>query len=298
MPTESASYLVDGSAGTVPDTVAESGAGSATFSGLAGGAAWFHVRTCDEAGNWGTSTDLAFNVDATPPTTTGNAGSLWHAVPFTLTLTPTDGASGMSGGSAKTEYSTDGGGTWVTGTSLAFTGHWKRGGGSGVYPVVVRSTDAVGNVETSHTLYVDVDTSAPTSGATLGTVQSGQATVYLTGSDANSGVASIWYSLDGATWTQAAYPGGSGVPVTVSGVGPHTLCYYAIDAAGNAQVGYNASLVTITASGQGTLGAVASVPVNDPAHTMVHHHARPGGVCTGSGARAQERRRLAARETG
>ena len=273
MPTESASYLVDGSSGTVPDTVADGGVGSATFSGLAGGPAYLHVRTCDQAGNWGTSTDLAFTVDATPPTTADNAGSVWHAAPFTLTLTPTDGASGMSGGLAKTEYSTDGGTTWVTGTSLTFAAHWKRGGGSGVYPVQVRSTDAVGNRETQHTVYVDVDTSAPTSSATLGTVQNGQATVYLKGSDANSGVASVWYSLDGASWTQVAYPGGAGAPVTVSGAGSHTLCYYAIDAAGNVQVGYNVCLVTVTGSSQATLTAAASVAVNDPAHAIAHRHA-------------------------
>ena len=130
MATESASYLVDTTSGTVPDTVADGGVGSATFSGLAGGPAYLHVRTCDEAGNWGTSTDLAFTVDATPPTTADNTGSVWHAAPFTLTLTPADGASGMSGGLAKTEYSTDGGATWVTGTSLTFAAHWKRGGGS------------------------------------------------------------------------------------------------------------------------------------------------------------------------
>jgi hypothetical protein len=273
MPTESASYMVDTTSGTVPDTVADGGAGSATFSGLAGGPAYFHVRTCDEAGNWGTSADLAFTVDATPPTTADNTGSVWHAAPFTLTLTPTDGASGMSGGLAKTEYSTDGGTTWVTGTSLTFAAHWKRGGGSGVYPVKVRSTDAVGNVETPHTVYVDVDTSAPTSGATLGTVQSGQATVYLKGSDAYSGVASIWYSLDGASWTQVAYPGGSGAPITVAGAGSHTLCYYAVDAAGNVQVGYNVCLVTVTGSSQATLTAAASVAVNDPAHAIAHRHA-------------------------
>lgn len=249
MPTESASYLIDTTAGTVPDTVPESGVSSATFSGLAGGAAYFHVRTCDQAGNWGPSSNLAFTVDAAPPVTTDNAGSAWHAAPFTLTLTPSDSASGTSGGLAKTEYSIDGGTTWLSGTSLAFAA-WKRGGGSGSYPVLVRSTDAVGNLETPHTVTVKVDGSHPTSADDApGTVQSGPVTVHLKGSDAYSGVAFIWYSLDGGTWTQVAYPGGLGVAVSVSGAGSHTLCYYAVDGVGNVQVGYRVCMVTINSGG-------------------------------------------------
>ncbi|MGZ4198722.1 MAG: hypothetical protein ACXVP1_00890, partial [Thermoleophilia bacterium] len=57
--------------------------------------------------------------------------------------------------------------------------------------------------------------------------------------------ASIWWRLDGVQWTQAAYPGAAGLPVSISGLGLHTLCYYATDIAGNRGVGYRVCAVTI-----------------------------------------------------
>ena len=65
----------------------------------------------------------------------------------------------------------------------------------------------------------------------------------------DSGVACLWYSLDGGVWTQVTYPGPAGVPLSISGLGAHTLCYYAVDTAGNSQAGYNVIAVTITSGG-------------------------------------------------
>ena len=60
--------------------------------------------------------------DATPPTTTDDSDGLWHssAVTVTLSAADNDGGSGMSGGLAKTEYSRDGGETWVEGTAVTY----------------------------------------------------------------------------------------------------------------------------------------------------------------------------------
>ncbi|HMK93700.1 MAG TPA: lectin like domain-containing protein, partial [Thermoleophilia bacterium] len=207
------------------------------------GTSWTDLTTYDASAN--ACIKAYASNDTTAPVTGDNAGTSWHALPFTLTLAPADAGSGMAGGRAGTEYSTDGGTTWTSGTSLAFVG-WRRGGGSGTFPVQVRSTDALGNVETPHTVSVMVDSSRPTSADDApASAQTGPVTVHLTGRDAYSGVASIWYSLDGDGWTQVAYPGGTGVAVSVPGSGLHTLLYYAVDGAGNSQLGYRVCVVPV-----------------------------------------------------
>ncbi len=179
-------------------------------------------------------------------------GSTWHAGPLDVTLSANDppagdgSRSGMSGGAAGTQYSTDGGVTWVAGTNLLFT-RWKRGGGSGVWTVLCRSTDAAGNLEQpAAQAIVKIDNSLPTAfDDAPATPQSGTVTVHLHALDSFSGAASVWWRLDGGQWTQAAYPGAAGLPVSVSGLGLHTLCYYATDIAGNREVGYRVCAVTI-----------------------------------------------------
>ena len=159
-------------------------------------------------------------------------------------LTPADGGSGMSGGSAKTEYSTNGGASWATGTALSFIG-WRRGGGTGTYTILARSTDAVGNVESPRTVTVLLDSRAPmtTDNAPAG-AQASPVTVTFTGVDAHSGIKEIWYSVDGGTWTKgtsALIP----APADHSNDGRHTIRYYSVDNAGNRQVGYSVCSVTI-----------------------------------------------------
>jgi alpha-tubulin suppressor-like RCC1 family protein len=208
----------------------------------------------DNAGNSETPHHVGYvNIDTTAPVTTDNAGSAWHAGPWSLTLTPTDplagdgSHSGMVGGQAQTQYSLDNGVTWQVGTSVAFP-RWKRGGGSGTFTVFYKSTDAAGNHESTESTTVRIDNSLPTSSAAL-TVPGNPATVTLTAADPDSGVACLWYSLDGGVWTQVTYPGPAGVPLSISGLGAHTLCYYAVDTAGNSQAGYNVIAVTITSGG-------------------------------------------------
>ncbi len=96
-------------------------------------------------------------IDTSAPTTTISAADdLWHNSPVTLTLlaVDNDGGSGMSGGSAKSEYKLDSG-EWTSGASLTVSSE-------GVHTVGYRSTDAAGNTETAKSATVKIDTSAPT----------------------------------------------------------------------------------------------------------------------------------------
>jgi len=194
--------------------------------------------------------------DTSPPTTTDDYDDLWHSSAVTVQLSAVDnvGGSGMSGGLAKTEYSTDGGATWIEGDEVTYAVRKKRGGGSGVHTLLYRSTDAAGNIEETKSVDVKIDARAPlTTDDAPPTSVSGPVTVHLTAEDsmfgvsACSGVAATWYALDGGGWTQ-------GSSVSVSGVGTHWLRYYSVDAAGNAEYPHWRA-VTIAA------GRVARLPV-------------------------------------
>ncbi len=226
-----------------------------SLSATADGVWYFHVCAIDVNGNPGPTSTRQVIVDTTPPVTTDDANPggvpTWHAGPWTMTLSPTDppagdgSDSGMTGGQATTEYSLDNQVTWQSGTTVSFP-RWKRGGGSGIFTVFYRSTDAAGNTEKIESTTVRIDNSLPTSSAAL-TTPGDPTTVTLTATDPDSGVNCIWYSLDGGAWTQVSYPSSGGVPVSIAGAGDHTLCYYSVDNAGNAQAGYNVATVTVTA---------------------------------------------------
>ncbi|HMK92093.1 MAG TPA: hypothetical protein VK576_03760 [Thermoleophilia bacterium] len=204
--------------------------------------AW--CRSTDGDGNVEAPVPVVVRIDTVPPATGDNAGTNWHAAPFSLALTPSDATSGMSSGLARTEFSTDAGATWTVGTGLEFVG-WRRGGGSGVYPVLVRSTDAAGNVETPRRVDVKMDTEAPSTTDDAPSLPSASpVTVTFTGHDRWSGIASTWYQVDGGEWTE----GGSVLvpaPSNHTNDGLHTICYYSVDNAGNRQIGYRVCVVTI-----------------------------------------------------
>jgi len=96
--------------------------------------------------------DLAAGLDVndtTPPVTTDDALTGWQTGPVTVHLTPTDSGSGMSGGSAQTEYRIDGG-PWKTGTSVTLRAairHKRPGLAAGDHLVEYRSIDNAGNTE-------------------------------------------------------------------------------------------------------------------------------------------------------
>jgi hypothetical protein len=202
-----------------------------TATANAEGVWYFHVAAVDVAGNPGPTSTRQVIIDTTPPVTTDNAPSGWQGHAVTVTLTPKDTGSGMSGGQAGTWYSIDGGAA-TPGTSVAV--------GNGTHTVTYYSRDAAGNVETAHSVTVKVDTAPPvtTDDAPSGW-QTHAVTVKLTPSDAGSGMvggqAGTWYSLDGGAFT-------AGTSVSVAGSGRHTVTYYSKDFLGNAETPHNATV--------------------------------------------------------
>ncbi|WP_176554612.1 plastocyanin/azurin family copper-binding protein, partial [Georgenia sp. 311] len=147
----------------------------------------------------------------------------------TVTLAATDDGSGVD----TVEYSLDGGDWTAYTTPLTVSA-------PGEHTVAYRATDVAGNTADGSVDFTvvaedvpDPDTTAPEVSATVTGEQDadeayvGSATVTLAATDADSGVDTVEYSLDGGDWT--AYT----TPVVVSEPGEHTLAYRATDVAGN-----------------------------------------------------------------
>jgi hypothetical protein len=157
-----------------------------------------------------------------------NDHSGWTPTPVTVTLTANDAAQRSGTYSVVTRYRVDGG-AWQT-YGAPFTVST-----SGSHRVDYYSSDSLGSSEQTATGYVNVDTTAPV------TVASGPATpqrttvvVKLSASDAQSGVASTFYRVDGQA-TQSGTTVVVPAPANHSMDGVHTITYYSVDEAGNVE---------------------------------------------------------------
>ncbi|GGS60208.1 OmpL47-type beta-barrel domain-containing protein [Actinokineospora fastidiosa] len=196
-----------------------------------------HYRATDVAGNVSAEGMVSFTVvedaDTTAPTVsatvTGNQDAAGDYVgSATVTVSAEDAGSGV----ASVEYEIDDTGFRPYTGPVTVTA-------VGDHAVQYRATDAAGNVsETGSVAFtvvepVEEDTTAPAVSAAVSGNQDGsgayieRATVTVTASDEQSGVASVEYELDGAAWM--AYT----APVSVAAVGEHTVRYRATDGAGN-----------------------------------------------------------------
>ena len=237
-------YTIDGVQHTYSGSFTVSAEGSHTVT----------YWSVDAAGNIeGTHTGYV-NIDLTPPVTTAtglqaNDHSGWTKItPQTVTLSASDGGSGMTGGSAATYYTIDGGATQTYGgSSFTVTGE-------GTHTIVYWSVDAAGNIEGNHAGFVNIDTTPPVTTATGLQLdnhsgwQNTSQTVTLTGNDGSgSGVATVHYTVDGVSHTYTS-------PFTVSGQGSHPVTYWSVDAAGNTEatntgyVNIDTTLPTVTSS--------------------------------------------------
>jgi len=174
--------------------------------------------------NWGVDMDLygdlllAEPVIVPPPTTTavasGTAGTNgWFISGVNVTLSATGG----DGGVDYTEYRIDGG-SWTTYSSPVMFN------ADGTHSLEYRSVDNAAQVEATKTIAVKIDRVAP---VTVSTVSSPY--VWLNMTDATSGPGSTKYRVDGGAWQ--TYSG----MVNISGEGTHTVEFYSVDAAGNAE---------------------------------------------------------------
>jgi hypothetical protein len=158
--------------------------------------------------------------DRTAPTTTSNA-SPYYTGTATITLTARDNTGGS--GVAATYYSLDGA-VRVLGTTVVTAA-------AGAHTLEFWSEDKAANEELPHkTVAFSIDPVAPTTTSDAVPYYLGPATVTLLANDnaGGSGVSQTYYKLDGA-------PQVSGRVVTTGAEGAHTLEFWSVDVAGNAE---------------------------------------------------------------
>ncbi|MFD0743729.1 OmpL47-type beta-barrel domain-containing protein [Phytohabitans flavus] len=238
-------YAIDGGAyGTYSGPVTVNSPGNHTVS----------YRATDVAGNTSTPQSVAFTVvdepdpDTTAPTVTASVtgnrdGNGAYVGTATVTLSATDTESGVS----KVEYSLDGQPYAQYTAPLSVTA-------PGQHTVNYRATDVAGNTSAPQSVAFTVvdepnpDTTPPTVTAQINGEPDGEgnyigtASVVLTATDADSGVDSVQYSLDGAPY--AAYT----APVVVNQPGQHSLSFRATDNAGNTSAPQSVSFTVVDAS--------------------------------------------------
>ncbi|MGC4747396.1 OmpL47-type beta-barrel domain-containing protein [Micromonospora sp. DT201] len=218
-------------------------------------------RATDQAGNTSAVGSVSFRIvepgeeDTTAPVVTATLagdpdGDGNYIGTATATLTATDTGSGV----ATIEYSLDGAEFTAYANPIVVTA-------VGMHMLHYRATDVAGNTSAEQMSHFTVvappaeDTTPPAAAATVAGERNsdgayvGGATVTVTATDDDSGVASIEYALDSGGWT--AYTG----PVSVRTVGAHTLRYRAIDTAGNASTEQS---TTFTVVADGTDGCADS----------------------------------------
>jgi hypothetical protein len=219
----------------------------------------FDFRCTDALGNQSNVISLPLKIDAAPPVTTvTGADDLWHRGDVTLTFTGVDDGIGV----ADTQYSLDGGGTWITGTSVTIYAHpdpaQGQVGGDGSHVVLYRSTDKFGHVETAKSCTVKINTTdvTPPSVSVTGADAAWHKapyTLFFSATDDATGVASLQCSTDGGTtWVSAS-------SVTISTGGVTNVLYRATDGAGNTTPTYDCKVKVDTTAPSTRAPAAATV---------------------------------------
>jgi hypothetical protein len=219
-----------------------------------------HDVTCsstDAAGNTGTAVEHV-KIDTVAPATTDDAPSAttWANHDVTVTAAPSDATSGVEATYMKVD-----GGDYAPVDSIIVPASI----GDGPHTVSYYSVDKAGNAEAAHSVTVNIDTTAPktTDDAPAGWTPNAT-TVHLHGTDADSGVASTQYRVDGGD-VQDGDVVTIPAPADHSNDGSHTIHYRSIDKAGNPEDTHDTVVkIDTTAPAFGTVDVPAKTEATGP----------------------------------
>jgi hypothetical protein len=205
-------------------------------------------RAWDMAGNVEATKNQPIQIETTPADTTPPASTIacdgatcasgWYASPVSVALSATDPGSGV----AAIGYTTDG--SAPTTSSSLYTGPFTV---STTTTVRYRAWDNAGNVEPTKSQLIQVDTAPPTvtitspaSGATV----KGNVKIVAAPTDAQAGIASVGFYVDGAlVGTSTSAPWQLSWNTKRASPGQHVLTAVATDRAGNSTT---SAAVTVT----------------------------------------------------
>lgn len=240
----------------------------------------------DAAGNSASATVGGINVDKTAPTIAGNPVDAantkgWYKGDVAIKWTCGDNLSGVATCPSNSTITGEGAGLKDTATA----------------------TDEAGNSSTADSKPVNIDRTAPVTGADApGGWNNRKVTVSLAGKDGLSGVDATYYSVDNGTVQK-------GTTLTIETEGVHTLTYWSVDEAGNAEVpksvevkidltkpiithivtpapnakGWNNSSVTVAYDCKDALSGVASCSPEAKVTTDGESQAAPGTAVDNAG---------------
>jgi len=195
----------------------------------------------DVAGNTAVKTIDGITIDRTAPTTSADVtttpASGWHASAVQVTLTASDSLSGI----ASTFYTVDGG------TAQRYDGAFSFAT-EGQHSIAFWSVDRAGNAEVAGApLTLKIDTTAPTTSVVnpispaSGWFITRGIPVAFEATDANSGIAATYYTIDGGK------PQVYGEPFTAElSTGTHTIGYWSVDLAGNAEEHASTNVIAVS----------------------------------------------------
>ena len=210
----------------------------------------YRYRALDNLGNYSNVGTCTVRIDTTNPTVTDNAPMAWKKTAVTVTLTAADlGGSGV----AKTQYRLAGSSTWLDTTANTFVVPAPADhSNDGINNYEYRALDNVGNVSSTGTCAVKIDTTAPTASDDAPAGWSGSdVTVTITALDAGSGVGIIQYRLSlpsDPTWHNATMINATQGQFTVSAPddqsndGVHVYRYRVLDNIGNISPSYTCTV--------------------------------------------------------
>jgi len=206
-----------------------------TIKDAAGNAANLTLPDPGAAGSLGANKNIV--IDTTAPTSGVTVPAEWNKADVELTFTCNDGTIGS--GCSKVYYTTDGSAPTAASSFVDAGASWKHTfSAEGEFTVKFMATDAAGNTEAAqtatNTLKIDKTAPVTTASAPVGT-QTGDTTVTLSASDANSslavsGVKETRYCVGTA---DNCTPDTVGTSVSVTNEGTNYVRYYSSDNAGN-----------------------------------------------------------------
>lgn len=227
------SYVLDQSPSTIPDKTIDTTKNSKSYSNIADGIWYFHIRAKDNAGNWGDVNHYKIKIDTTPPTTScslspahpdGENG--WYVSPVTITLSAEDEKSGIH--YIKYTIDKEDGIYYDSQVSIKVSD-------DGQHTVYYYAVDKAGNVERQKSCSFKIDMTKPSISIT--SPKNGQVfttdtiTVSGTASD-NVGLRKVEVRVGSESWQTASGTNSWSKQVKLA-PGSNTIYVRAIDIAGN-----------------------------------------------------------------
>ena len=229
--------------------------------------------TATDKGSNSAGDSKTYKLDSAKPQTSDDSDNAWHGSDVTVHLSASDPS--PASGVDKTFYKVDAEASAHEGSSVLIAAPADHSN-DGIHTVTYWSVDKAGNVESSHTATVRIDTRGPATSDDAPTAwQKSDVTVHLSANDpgaddsppTGSGVAVTHYSVDSDPTIHDGTSASIPVPADHSNDGTHTIHYWSVDNAGNTESEHTATVKIDTTTSESkafspTYNNATTIPVS------------------------------------